>query len=114
MSVARGGILFFLLLAGERRRPLNDVKPRQPTRTCRPSASQRCAFGATMKDSEFRPEAERQLMEITPMAGEGAQLVTDIVSTPAGNRASVAGRCGRVPASAFGFVLPKASVFVLA
>jgi hypothetical protein len=37
-----------------------------------------------MKDPEFLSEAERQLMEITPMAGEGlAQLVTDIVNAPA-------------------------------
>jgi hypothetical protein len=37
-----------------------------------------------MKDAEFRAEAERQLMEITPMPGEElAQLVTDIVNAPA-------------------------------
>jgi tripartite-type tricarboxylate transporter receptor subunit TctC len=43
----------------------------------------RRAFDATMKDPEFRAEAERQLMEITPMAGGAlAQLVTDIVNAP--------------------------------
>jgi hypothetical protein len=37
-----------------------------------------------MKDPEFLSEAERQLMEVTPMAGEElAQLVTDIVNAPA-------------------------------
>ena len=47
-------------------------------------AALRRAFDATMKDPEFHAEAERQLMEITPMAGEGlAQLVTDIVNAPA-------------------------------
>jgi len=47
-------------------------------------AALRRAFDATMKDPEFLSEAERQLMEITPMAGEGlAQLVTDIVNAPA-------------------------------
>ena len=47
-------------------------------------AALRRAFDATMKDPEFRAEAERQLMEMTPMAGEGlAQLVTDIVDAPA-------------------------------
>jgi hypothetical protein len=46
-------------------------------------AAFRRAFDATMKDPEFRAEAERQLMEITPMAGEElAQLVTDIVNAP--------------------------------
>jgi len=47
-------------------------------------AALRRAFEATMKDPEFLSEAERQLMEITPMAGEElAQLVTDIVDAPA-------------------------------
>src|SRR4051794_14052080 len=47
-------------------------------------AALRRAFDLTMKDPEFLAEAERQLMEITPMAGEGlAQLVTDIVNAPA-------------------------------
>jgi hypothetical protein len=37
-----------------------------------------------MKDPDFLIEAERQLMEITPMAGgELAQVVTDIVNAPA-------------------------------
>src|SRR5262245_49073838 len=48
-------------------------------------AALRRAFDATMKDPEFLHEAERQLMEITPMAGEGLQqLVTDIVNAPPG------------------------------
>jgi tripartite-type tricarboxylate transporter receptor subunit TctC len=47
-------------------------------------AALRRAFDTTMKDPEFLSEAERQLMEITPMAGhELAQLVTDIVNAPA-------------------------------
>jgi tripartite-type tricarboxylate transporter receptor subunit TctC len=47
-------------------------------------AALRRAFDSTMKDPEFLSEAERQLMEIRPMAGEGlARLVTDIVNAPA-------------------------------
>jgi len=46
-------------------------------------AALRRAFNATMRDPEFLIEAERQLMEITPMAGDAlAQLVTDIVNAP--------------------------------
>jgi tripartite-type tricarboxylate transporter receptor subunit TctC len=46
-------------------------------------AALRRAFDATMKDPEFLREAERQLMEITPMAGEElAQLVAGIVNAP--------------------------------
>ena len=46
-------------------------------------AALRRAFDATMRDSEFQAEAERQIMEITPMAGEALQqLVTDIVNAP--------------------------------
>jgi len=47
-------------------------------------AALRRAFDATMKDPEFLAEAERQLMEITPMPGEAlAQLITEIVNAPA-------------------------------
>ena len=47
-------------------------------------AALRRAFDATMKDPEFLAEAERQLMEISPMPGAAlAQLVTDIVNAPA-------------------------------
>src|SRR5262249_23999138 len=46
-------------------------------------AALRHAFDATVKDPEFLSEVERQLMEITPMAGEElAQLVNDIVNAP--------------------------------
>jgi len=46
-------------------------------------AALRRAFDATMKDREFLAEADRQIMEIAPMAGEALQqLVTDIVNAP--------------------------------
>src|SRR5262245_11648068 len=47
-------------------------------------AALRRAFDATMKDPDFLAEAERQIMEITPMSGaELQQVVTDIVNAPA-------------------------------
>src|SRR5215468_1280493 len=46
-------------------------------------AALRRAFDATMKDREFLAEADRQIMEIAPMAGEALQqLVGDIVNAP--------------------------------
>jgi len=46
-------------------------------------AALRGAFDATMRDREFLAEADRQIMEIAPMAGEDLQqLVTDIVNAP--------------------------------
>src|SRR5262249_60406836 len=46
-------------------------------------AALRRAFDATMKDPEFLAEAQKQIMEIVPMAGEELQqLVTDIVNAP--------------------------------
>jgi tripartite-type tricarboxylate transporter receptor subunit TctC len=47
-------------------------------------AALRRAFDATMRDPEFLTDAQRQGMEISPMAGdELQQLVTDIVNAPA-------------------------------
>jgi tripartite-type tricarboxylate transporter receptor subunit TctC len=46
-------------------------------------AALRRAFDMTMKDPQFLSEAQRQLMEISPMPGEALQqLVTDIVNAP--------------------------------
>jgi tripartite-type tricarboxylate transporter receptor subunit TctC len=47
-------------------------------------AALRRAFDATMLDPDFRAEAERQGMEISPMAGAPLQaLIADIVGAPA-------------------------------
>jgi tripartite-type tricarboxylate transporter receptor subunit TctC len=44
----------------------------------------RRAFDATMKDPEFRAEAQRLGMEVNPVGGEDVQrLVTKIMGTPA-------------------------------
>jgi hypothetical protein len=46
-------------------------------------AALRAAFDATMADSEFRREAERQGLEISPMGGEElAKIIADMLDTP--------------------------------
>jgi tripartite-type tricarboxylate transporter receptor subunit TctC len=60
-------------------RPLTTNADVPPERV----AALRRAFDATMKDPDFLAEAERQIMEITPMGGEALQqLVTGIVNAP--------------------------------
>jgi tripartite-type tricarboxylate transporter receptor subunit TctC len=60
-------------------RPLTTNADVPPERV----AALRRAFDATMKDPDFLAEAERQIMEITPMDGEALQqLVTGIVNAP--------------------------------
>ena len=59
-------------------------------------AALRRAFDTTMKEPEFLSEAERQLMEITPMAGhELAQLVTYIAMRRPRSSGKCGGRCGK-------------------
>jgi tripartite-type tricarboxylate transporter receptor subunit TctC len=46
-------------------------------------AALRRAFDATMQDPEFQAEADKMLLDITPMSGEDAQKIADsIVNTP--------------------------------